>query len=57
MFKYRVGLAVNYNEDDPLCISALPHISKDPKKTDVDRDANSDLSLNVEMPGISEILT
>ena len=49
--KYKVGLTVD--EDDPFRTCALPRA---PKKTGVDRDAESESGSDVEMPGISEIL-
>jgi mediator of replication checkpoint protein 1 len=53
MSKYKVGLTVGDDEDDPFRTSALPRA---PKKTGVNRDADSDSGSDVEMPGISEIL-
>jgi hypothetical protein len=51
--KYKVGSAVDYDEDDPFRTSTLP---RTPKETGADRDADSDSDSDVEMPGISEIL-
>jgi mediator of replication checkpoint protein 1 len=53
MSKYKVGTAVDYDEDDPFRTSALPRA---PKETGADRNADSDSGTDVEMPGISEIL-
>ena len=53
MSKYKVGSAVDYDEDDPFRTSALPRA---PKETGVDRDADSDSGSDEEMPGISDIL-
>ena len=53
MSKYKVGSAVDYDEDDPFRTPALPHA---PKETGADRNSDSDSGTDVEMPGISEIL-
>jgi hypothetical protein len=53
MSKYKVGSAVDFDEDDPFRTSTLPRA---PKEKGADRDADSDSSSDVGMPGISEIL-
>lgn len=51
--KYKAGSTVDYHEDDPFRISALPRA---PKEIGMEGNADSDSSSDVEMPGISEIL-
>ena len=53
MFKYKVGSAVDYDEDDLFRTSALPRA---PKETGANRNSDSDSGTDVEMPGISKIL-
>ena len=53
MSKYKVGSAVDYDEDDLFRTSAL---LRAPKETGADRNSDSDSGTDVEMPGISKIL-